>query len=184
VNVVGIDLSLNATGVALADGTALRYCPPDGPLGARLNRLGVAVLDWCTCGDIVRADRKPTVVVLEDLPVARMARANHGVAMAHGVVRADLHNLAAVGGIAGVAFVQPSQLKRYATGKGNASKAEVLVAAVKRLDYEGADDNEADALWLRAMALDHYGYPVATVPASHREALGKVDWPEIAEVKS
>ncbi len=38
-------------------------------------------------------------------------------------------------------------IKRFATGKGNASKADVI-AAVRRLGFSPADDNEADALAL------------------------------------
>lgn len=40
-------------------------------------------------------------------------------------------------------------IKRHATGKGNASKADVI-AAVKALGYAPCDDNEADALALFA----------------------------------
>lgn len=74
--------------------------------------------------------------------------------------------------------VGPSSLKKYATGKGNANKGQVLEAASKRsgLDFAG-DDNRADAWWLRAMARDHYGWPVVIMPASHRVALAGADWP-------
>lgn len=72
--------------------------------------------------------------------------------------------------------VAPASLKKFTTGKGNASKAEVLVAAVKRLGYEGSDDNEADALWLWTMAMTPYGNPPVPMPAANREALLKVQW--------
>jgi hypothetical protein len=42
----------------------------------------------------------------------------------------------------------PASLKKFATGKGNAKKPDMLAAARVRLGYGGADDNEADALWL------------------------------------
>jgi hypothetical protein len=35
---------------------------------------------------------------------------------------------------------------------GNAKKPEMIAAARARLGYRGADDNEADALWLLAYA--------------------------------
>lgn len=41
-----------------------------------------------------------------------------------------------------------SEIKKFATGKGNCSKEEMITAARERLSYEGNDDNEADALWL------------------------------------
>ena len=42
-------------------------------------------------------------------------------------------------------------IKKHATGKGNASKAE-MVAAVRTLGYSPSDDNEADALALLELA--------------------------------
>ena len=42
-------------------------------------------------------------------------------------------------------------IKRHATGKGNASKAEVI-AAVRALGHQPSDDNEADALALLSFA--------------------------------
>ena len=47
-------------------------------------------------------------------------------------------------------------IKRHATGKGNANKATVI-AAVQRLGFNPADDNEADALALLDWALTYRG---------------------------
>lgn len=47
-------------------------------------------------------------------------------------------------------------IKRHATGKGNASKAEVI-AAIRSLGHPVTDDNEADALALLHCALDQAG---------------------------
>jgi Holliday junction resolvasome RuvABC endonuclease subunit len=91
------------------------------------------------------------------------------------VIRLALHE-------AGIPFavVQPSTLKRLATGKGNAGKDEVLAAAIRRLGFDGHDNNEADALWLLAAGHVWYGAPGAPqLPASHREALAKVQWPDL-----
>jgi len=49
-----------------------------------------------------------------------------------------------------------SALKKHATGKGNASKEEVMAAAKKK-GWKFADDNEADALWLLDCAMENYG---------------------------
>jgi len=43
--------------------------------------------------------------------------------------------------------IQPQDLKRFATGKGNADKPEMLKAAIKRGYAGSTDDNEVDA-WL------------------------------------
>lgn len=43
----------------------------------------------------------------------------------------------------------PTSIKKHATGRGNASKDEMLAAAREKWpDKRIADDNEADALWL------------------------------------
>ncbi len=44
------------------------------------------------------------------------------------------------------------EIKKYATGKGNAGKPAMIAAAVEKLGYCGNNDNEADALWLLELA--------------------------------
>lgn len=41
-----------------------------------------------------------------------------------------------------------SEIKKFATGKGNSGKPEMIKAAQGRLGYIGNNDNEADALWI------------------------------------
>jgi hypothetical protein len=77
--------------------------------------------------------------------------------------------------------ITPSARAKYATGKGNASKAEVMASAIKRYGHlvELGDDNQCDAVILGAMAADHYGDPLAKVPVLNATALEKVEWPEM-----
>ncbi len=61
----------------------------------------------------------------------------------------------------GIAYrgYSPSQIKKRATGKGNASKAKVVAAALERWpELAGmlTGDNEADALWLLDLARADY----------------------------
>jgi hypothetical protein len=71
-------------------------------------------------------------------------------------------------------------VKKYATGRGNATKTDMAVALAKRADgYELRDDNQVDAWWLGAMGRDHLGVPYVAMPATHRAALDKVTWPEV-----
>lgn len=177
-NIVGLDLSLTTTGIATVAGcevlrTDLRGCE-------RLAWLREMVL--VACGErVLQAGTALTftpladLVVLEDYAYSRANQA-HQIGELHGVIRLALHEAEIP-----VALVAPTARAKYATGKGNAGKAEVLAAAIRRLGYDSHDDNEADALWLRQMAIDHYGLtlPSAPMPAANREALGKVDWPEI-----
>lgn len=81
--------------------------------------------------------------------------------------------------------IPPKSLKLYATGKGGASKDEVGMATVRRYsDCTVANNDEADALVLAAMAADQLGIPVSPVPKAHRDALKFWDqWLQPAEEK-
>lgn len=73
--------------------------------------------------------------------------------------------------------VPPATVKKLATGKGNAPKEAVLVAAVRRLQYPGASHDEADALWLLEAALQRHHPDIAVqLPKSHNDALASIPW--------
>ncbi|MEU8371194.1 hypothetical protein [Micromonospora tulbaghiae] len=78
-----------------------------------------------------------------------------------------------------LAVVDPTSLKRYATGKGNADKAAMMLAVARRFPWFDGGEDEADALWLAAMAADHLGHPMCDMPAAHRKALDAVQWPDL-----
>ncbi len=161
--VTGLDLSITATGVAQRDGKAYTIKP--APLGDR--RL-VEIRD-CVGLAVGGCD----LVAVEDLPTHAKSAGITG--MVHGAVRAAL----IMWGIRYV-LITPASVKKYATGKGNADKTAMALAAFKRAGVEFGDDNQCDAWWLRAMALDYYGSPVVEVPQSHRVALEGVTWPKVA----
>jgi len=167
--VLALDLSLTATGVADIDGTTCTLTSKEKG-AARLHDLRTQVdrllLDGG--GHFWRVG----LVAIEGYAYGRANQA-HQLGELGGVIRHLMWIYAMP-----VVEVSPGQVKRYACGKGNAKKNEVLAAAIRRLGYEGADDNQADALWLRALVLDALGEPVVTVPAGHREALAKVQIPE------
>jgi hypothetical protein len=71
--------------------------------------------------------------------------------------------------------IGPSALKKYATGKGNASKTEMALAAMKRGGLEFTNDNECDAWWLWVMANDYLDQPVFPLPAIQRAELDKIE---------
>jgi Holliday junction resolvasome RuvABC endonuclease subunit len=86
-----------------------------------------------------------------------------------------------------VAHVNLTHIKAYATGKGNASKDAMLAAA--RLELSRllvvANDNEADALYLLAMAVERYGHGdratrLCLSTPLRRAVLAKVAWPHFA----
>ena len=49
-----------------------------------------------------------------------------------------------------------TEIKKFATGKGNAGKPLMIQAAKDKLDYPGNNDNEADALWILELAKSDY----------------------------
>lgn len=167
--VAALDLSLSSTGLALPDGTLAtitsRYRGVERLMDVR-NQIA-ALLNHHEHG-------YPDLVVIEGYSFASRNSHAHALGELGGVIRVFLY---AVG--VPVVEVSPAALKKAATGRGNAAKDQVLVAAVQRLNITPANSDEADAAWLRAMALDHYGAPVAAVPKTHRTALDKIAWPTL-----
>ena len=165
-NVLALDLSLNSTGYAWWDRGGHQGIGTLDPKGRR----GPERLIWVREQVMHLADKKmyADLVAIEGYAFARTNQA-HQVGELGGVVRCALWD-------AGIEFVEvaPSSVKKYATGKGNANKNAMLVAAGRRLGYEGDSNDEADAAWLCALVLDALGCPVVDVPASHRAAVAAV----------
>ena len=160
--VIGIDPSLTATGIAW---TATALETVTGRTGdGRLMHLYTRLL---------MVDSRVKLAVVEDLPTHAHGAGLTG--MAQGVVRlALLYN--------GVPYVlvPAASLKKFATGKGNATKADMRMAWFKRTDMDVRDDNQVDAAWLREMGLHHLGTPTFALPAAQTDVLGKVNWPVTA----
>lgn len=161
--VIGLDLSVTATGIAYADGSTITI--KGGTGDARLVKLYEAVRE--------ALDPDTQLVVVEDLPRGAMGGSVTG--MAQGVVRLLLRQTGVP-----YALVTPGTLKTFATGKGNAGKPDMAVAAYKRAGLEFGDDNQCDAWWLRAAGMTHLGFVVADLPRAQIRALDKVAWPVTA----
>lgn len=165
-NVVGLDLSLTATGVAWPDGrTSTLALKTKG-----VERLD-AFYDWASNHiDSVWPDGRTTALtVIEGYSYASKNQA-HQAGELGGVVRLALHH-------AGVPFIDvpPTTVKLYATGKGNAHKDEVLAAAIRAGCHDSVTTNDrADAWWLRAIGLHLHGEPVAPETAYRDKALAKL----------
>jgi Holliday junction resolvasome RuvABC endonuclease subunit len=160
--VVGLDLALGNTGVALPDGTtSLISTMASDTYGERLTHIRQTI-ETFRCADLL---------VIEDLPKnVRFGGVDLG--MVHGVVRTAIHEWGTP-----ALFVPPGSLKSYATGKGNASKTDIGHELIKRFDVDIRDDNEADAFVLRAIGLDILGHPLVKLPATHRAPLAKLTLP-------
>jgi crossover junction endodeoxyribonuclease RuvC len=80
-----------------------------------------------------------------------------------------------------VAEVTTGGRMKYATGKGNASKDTVLAAAIRRYpEVEITGNDEADALIIAAMGARYLGHPIEdSLPQSHLAAMDNVAWPAL-----
>ena len=155
-NVVGLDPSLTATGIAWADET---FSVSGGKGDDRLTDIHHAVTDICDGA---------TLAVIEDLPVHGHGAGKTG--MAQGVVRLALLDLCVP-----YVLVPPAVVKRFATGRGNATKPDLRMELYKRTGLDLAKDDEVDAWWLRA-----FGHPIVELPADRAEMLTRVSWPAVA----
>jgi Holliday junction resolvasome RuvABC endonuclease subunit len=160
--VIGVDPSLTATGLALVDGSLTTVGGAAALGDGRLTRIHDEILRACDGG--------PVLAVLEDLPTHTKSAGITG--MVQGVVRLALRT-------AGVPYVTvvPATLKKYATGRGGADKADMRMALYQRTGVDERDDNRVDAWWLRHAGLDWLGAPVIRLPKQQRDALVKVAWP-------
>jgi Holliday junction resolvasome RuvABC endonuclease subunit len=165
--VLGLDLSLTATGIADPTGRLFTIKPRGRRGMQRLAYIRNRILEQVALGT--------DLVAIEGYSYASKGSSGVSLGELGGVIRLALWEAGTP-----LAEVPPSCLKKYATGRGNASKDEVLVACVKRLGLEPRSNNESDAAWLRAMALDHCGQPLVSLPETHLAALGSITWPDLA----
>lgn len=159
--VVGLDLSLSATGIADVLGVRTLKSRKTGP--ARLIELRDAVLVSCLAADIV---------ALEGYSMGSHDAHAHALGELSGVVRVALYEK-------GITYVDiaPSTNKKFATGKGNANKEAMLLAAARKADALGIEitnNNEADAFWLRAAIYQAIGEPLFPMPALNCSAVAKL----------
>lgn len=169
-NVIGIDPSLTATGIAHADGTltTVKHRHADDQ---RLLELQSDITHAICHGS-------PALVIIEDLPTHAHGAGKTG--MAQGVVRLTCYNHATP-----YVTVTAATLKKFATGKGNATKPDMRMALYRRTGRDVRDDNQVDAFWLRTLGLYLLGRPLITLPATHVDALAKIsqtDRDRIAEL--
>lgn len=175
--IIGLDLSLTATGVAIIDGanaltlTITSAARREAALSDRANRLAEIVAEVLSA---TLHPETPDLVVVEQPAFSRTTGHHHDRSGLWWMVVRGLLDWPL-----DVAEVTPGGLKKFVTGRGNAGKDEVLLAVARRFpDVEVRNNNEADALVLAAMGADHMGLPLVDMPAAHRAALDAVRWPQ------
>lgn len=177
--VIGLDLSLTSTGVAIARGGRIvetLAIKSSGKKTDGLPEMERRLYDIINRirGQVDRHD--PTFAVIE----APSFGSKFGSTDERAGLRWGVIHMLATRSIA-IAQVSPKSRAKYGTGNGNAKKLEVLTAV--RGNYAHCDltirtDDEADALILAAMGSRHLGQPVELVlPDGALESMEKVQWP-------
>lgn len=164
-NIIGLDLSLKNTGWALSEASGV-FSPP-------ANLDGLPRIKWLL-DNIWNVTEGADVIAIEGYSFASNMAYARETAELGGVVRFTLWEAGRV-----YVDVPPSSLKMFATGKGNADKPSMHLAAIKKLGYEGTSYDEVDALWLMHMAKAHYTQALTT--EKQKRALGGVRWPALSK---
>lgn len=169
--VVGLDLSLAGTGIATGLRCRTISVRSKGPARLVAIRRAIAVELMSTDGSAgFERATEYDLAVLEGYALGVQGAGIRSNAELGGVVRAMLFEL----GI-GIVDVPPRSLKLFATGHGGADKTAMILAAIRDAGglYTIADDNQADAYWLRQLGLAIVGKRVST--PEQRRALEKVE---------
>ena len=164
-NILGLDLSLTSTGVCIGDDECVAY-HSDSEDTQRLTDIRNYVLGTCLEENI-------KCVIMEGYSYGSRSRA---------------HALGELGGVMKVAFdeawipfviVPPTSRAKFATGRGNAGKAEVISAVSFKTNRswsgKGIEDR-IDAWVLREMGLQRLGESQYTWAAENLKALDNIDW--------
>jgi crossover junction endodeoxyribonuclease RuvC len=163
--ILAADLSLTSTGIAVNGETRT----------IRTNLRGAERLDYIASRVVGMAVAHAVeLVALEGYSFGSKGRAVFSIGELGGCVRLELHR-------AGIPFVDvsPSSLKKYATGKGNCGKDDMIETAIRRFAFAGHGNDEADAWLLLKMA--EAAYSDAPRAAYQAQALAGVEWPELDE---
>lgn len=135
--VLGLDPSLTATGWAALDKSGMRHGSGVFKAGPKLkgwNRLMWQMDELASVID----QYTPEIAVIEGY--AMTGTYNSGLIEIGALLRWSCLRL-------GLPFVEvsPGQIKKYATGKGNAQKDQVMLAVWKQWGFDPPDNNVADA---------------------------------------
>jgi len=164
--IIGVDLSLTSTGLALPDGK-LEVIQPKQKGAVRLFAIRREVNDF-----IARYENP--VIVVEGYSFAARHSQAHSIGELGGVMKLSWYE-----NDWQVIIVPPTNRAKFATGKGNANKSEVVSAISARTGMtfsgKGADD-QCDAWILQEMGMVAYGQSDRTWPKVNLSALEAVDW--------
>lgn len=165
IKLMGIDLSLTSTGISIG-GETFAITPKTKGI-ERLVEVSTRVVELAT-------RYNPSAIILEGYSFGSKFTRAHAIGELGGCVKVAVYQ-------AGFQIVEvpPTCRAKFATGKGNASKVDVLLA-IKRLtgkDFPGASgDDECDAWVLEQMGLAVLGESPYNWSEAQLSALDKINW--------
>ena len=147
--IIGIDPSLTSTGIVVLRGNKveLAVTTKNKPELGTIDRVRliyeriVCVAESLTDGEKWQA---PDLIVIEGFSYGSKGRSVFDIAYLGWRIREELERLRTEDNIPWLE-VPPSQLKKFATGQGNANKEIILQQVYKRWGVEFSDNNQADA---------------------------------------
>jgi crossover junction endodeoxyribonuclease RuvC len=169
-SVIGLDLSLTATGVASA--TWAETIKPGKLRGYERLRFLKARIQEYLCG--MPQGEAVGLVVVEGPSFGSQGSSAHQVAGAWWYLTEAVERT----GIP-MAIAPPSSLKKLATGVGNADKDRMMLATARRFEWFDGDNNAADALWAATAGYAQGGRSLVSLPESHLTALSGIEWPSL-----
>lgn len=150
--VIGLDLSLTNTGVAIIEDGKLLYSGVvkskprgDKPIDELQRIVGIVteVMALILNRKLYKTAGDPELVVIENLAFMAQGTSLTQLAGLSYLIRYFLTNVNSK-----FVLVAPSSLKKFITGKGNGDKNLVLMEVYKRYGLSFTNDNEADAFGL------------------------------------
>lgn len=172
IKIVGLDLSLSSTGFSCEDLIETISVSTKGP--QRLISIRNSIIELLEHID------NPCVCI-EGYSFASRNSQAHSIGELGGVIRVALWERQ-------IPYIEipPTSRAKFATGRGNAAKTEVMSAISARTGIvwsgKGADD-KCDAWILEQMGKTKLGKPDYEWPAINLEALIKIDWTPLQQLE-
>lgn len=194
--IVGMDLSLTSTGTADCADARVYRTDASMPMEQRLLEQRFNAVDFVMAPTNQQSGfegyRRADLVVMEGPSFGSKGPGHDELAGLRWMVRCELYGW----GIP-VAVVSPASLKRWTTGTGKASKADMVAAVAERygihldplLKVKDGRYDAADATALAALGYLHYEAPLSpswpALDPVERLGLGQaVDWPKLGDPRT
>jgi Holliday junction resolvasome RuvABC endonuclease subunit len=168
---MGLDLSLTSTGYSIDRETGIISTKTKGP--ERLSIISNEIIDLI-------AIKLVDIVIVESYSFASRNSQAHSIGELGGAVRMRLWEC-------GIPYIDipPTCRAKFATGKGNASKNEVIssISAKTNIVWSGPGaDDRCDAWILEQMGLAYIGKSHYDWPEDNLSSLKKINWEDLEKM--